>query len=224
MAKAGSRGHVCLRWMRRGCWVLAYLGAVGVADFLLLLSRPGTSLFSWHPFFMSIAFCLCLTEAILIFSPDSSLFLFCCCFRKVNTQLHWTLPTLALVVAALGLAFIVSSKNRSELSHFVSWHSIVGLLTFVAACGHILCGLCLRFPHLLRMSFISPLRQYHLMCGLIVYLLATFTVVLAICSDWVQAQIKGLVWYLSMGLLFCPALVIVNQVARTHLPKKGQCI
>ncbi|XP_042318710.1 probable transmembrane reductase CYB561D1 isoform X2 [Sceloporus undulatus] len=194
-----------------------------MAGFFLLLSRPGTSLFSWHPVFMSIAFCLCLTEAILIFSPDSSFF-FCPSSHKVKMLLHWTSQILALVATILGLIFIVSSKNRSELPHFVSWHSIVGLLTFVFACGQVLCGLCLCFPQLLKISSMAWLQRYHTMHGLIVYLLATFTVVLAICSDWFQAQIKGLVWYVCIGLPFCPALVIMSQVARTHLPKKRQYV
>ncbi|KAH0618739.1 hypothetical protein JD844_018187 [Phrynosoma platyrhinos] len=168
-------------------------------------------------------FCLCLTEAILIFSPDSSFF-FCFCSHKVKVLLHWTAQILALVAAILGLVFIVSSKNQSELPHFESWHSIVGLLTFVVACGQVLCGLCLCFPQLLRISSVARLQQYHTMYGLIVYLLATFTVVLAICSDWFQAQIKGLVWYICVGLPFCPALVIMNHVVRTPLPKKRQYV
>ncbi|XP_066482481.1 probable transmembrane reductase CYB561D1 [Tiliqua scincoides] len=167
---------------------------------------------------MSIAFCLCLTEAILIFSPDSSLF--CCCSHRVKVQLHWTAQTLVLVTATLGLAFIVSSKNRSELPHFVSWHSALGLLTFLATCGQVLCGLCLQFPQLLRISPVSQLRLYHAMCGLMVYLLATFTVVLAMCSDWFQAQIKGVAWYFCLGLPFCPAMVITTQIFSSHLSKK----
>ncbi|XP_061488541.1 probable transmembrane reductase CYB561D1 isoform X2 [Rhineura floridana] len=179
-------------------------------------------LFSWHPAFMSIAFCLCLTEAILIFSPEG--FLFCSCSHKVKVQLHWTAQTLALVAATLGLAFIVSSKNRSELPHFVSWHSILGLLTFLATCGQVLFGFCLRFPQLLRISSVARLQLYHVTYGLTVYLLATFTVVLGLYSDWFQAQIKGVAWYFCLVLPFCPALVIMNQITRTRLPKKRQYV
>ncbi|XP_072853574.2 putative transmembrane reductase CYB561D1 isoform X1 [Pogona vitticeps] len=180
-------------------------------------------LFSWHPVFMSIAFCLCLTEAILILSPDSAFF---CCLRSHRTkvQLHWTAQTLVLVSGTLGLAFIISSKNRSELPHFVSWHSILGLLTLVATCGQVLCGLCLHFPHLLRISSTATVQMYHVTCGLIVYVLATFTVILAIYSDWFQAQIKGLAWYFYLALHFCPALVVVSQITRTRLPKKTQYV
>ncbi|XP_054837518.1 probable transmembrane reductase CYB561D1 [Eublepharis macularius] len=215
-------GSWLLRWLRRGCGLLAHLAALGMTALLLLLSRPGTSLFSWHPMFMSIAFCLCLTEAILIFSPESSIF--CSCSHRVKVQLHWTATTLVLVAATLGLAFIISSKNRSELPHFVSWHSFLGLLTLLATCGQILCGLCLRFPQLLRILSVAQLRLYHMVYGLVVYLLATFTVVLGIYSDWFQAQIKGVAWYFCLGLPFCPALIIMNQTIRTCLPKKREHI
>ncbi|KAJ6659477.1 hypothetical protein lerEdw1_018711 [Lerista edwardsae] len=215
LARAGPRE---LRWLRRGCEVLAHLAALGMTGLLLRLSRPGTSLFSWHPLFMSIAFCLGLTEAILIFSPDG--ILSCCCSHKVKVPLHWTAQTLVLVTAVLGLAFIVSSKNRSELPHFVSWHSILGLLTFLATLVQVLCGLYLQFPQLLRISPVSHLRLYHSMCGLMVYLLATFTIILAIYSDWFQAQIKGVAWYCCLGLPLCPATVIMTQIINSHLPKK----
>ncbi|XP_025022011.1 cytochrome b561 domain-containing protein 1 isoform X1 [Python bivittatus] len=171
--------------------------------------------------FLCSQFCLCLTEAILIFAPEGSLFF---CSHKVKVQLHWTAQMLSLVAATLGLGFIISSKNRSELPHFISWHSILGLLTFLATCGQVLCGLCLLFPQLLRISLMAQLQRCHTMCGLMVYLLATFTVVLGICSDWFQAQIKGVVWYLCLGLIFFPALVIVNQISRTCLSKKRQYV
>ncbi|XP_048354113.1 probable transmembrane reductase CYB561D1 [Sphaerodactylus townsendi] len=213
-------GRLVLGWLRRGWGLVAHLAALGMTVLLLLLSRPGTSLFSWHPVFMSIAFCLCLTEAILIFSPNGSLF--CSCSPKIKVQLHWTAQMLVLVAATLGLAFIISSKNRSELPHLVSWHSCLGLLTLLALCGQILCGLCLQFPQLLRNFSVAQLQLYHTVYGLVVYLLATFTVVLGIYSDWFQAQIKGVAWYLCLGLPFCSALVIIKQTIRTHLPEKRE--
>ncbi|KAH1171318.1 probable transmembrane reductase CYB561D1 [Mauremys mutica] len=216
--QAGPPESRVSRWLRRSTGLLAHLVALGLTLFLLLLSRPGTSLFSWHPVFMSIAFCLCLPEAILLFSPENSPF--CLCSRQVKVWLHWTAQTLVVVAATLGLAFIISSKNRSELPHLVSWHSLLGILTLVATCGQALCGLSLRFPQLLRISSVARLRLYHVTCGLVVCLLATFTVVLGICSDWFQAQIKGIAWYFCLALPFYPALVIMNQTTGVHLPKK----
>uniref|UniRef100_A0A6I8NGY7 ascorbate ferrireductase (transmembrane) n=2 Tax=Ornithorhynchus anatinus TaxID=9258 RepID=A0A6I8NGY7_ORNAN len=167
---------------------------------------------------MALAFCLCMTEAILLFSPDNSPFFFCP--RKARVWLHWAGQTLVILCAAVGLGFIVSSKNRSELPHLVSWHSFLGTLTLTATGGQALCGLCLRFPKMANVSSVARLKLYHLTCGLVVYLMATVTVLLGMYSAWFQAQIKGAAWYVCLALPLYPALVIMNQITSAYLPKK----
>ncbi|KAM6167896.1 putative transmembrane reductase CYB561D1 isoform 3-T3 [Erethizon dorsatum] len=206
------------RWLRRGSGILAHLVALGFTIFLIALSRPGTSLFSWHPVFMALAFCLCMAEAILIFSPENSPFLFCS--RKAWIRLHWSGQTLTILCAALGLGFIISSKIRSELPHLVSLHSWVGVLTLLATGAQALCGICLLFPRAARVSRVARLKLYHLTCGLVVYLMATVTVLLGMYSVWFQAQIKGAAWYLCLALPLYPALVIMHQISRSYLPRK----
>ncbi|XP_033056147.1 cytochrome b561 domain-containing protein 1 isoform X4 [Trachypithecus francoisi] len=175
-------------------------------------------LFSWHPVFMSLAFCLCMAEAILLFSPEHSPFFFCS--RKARIRLHWAGQTLAILCAALGLGFIISSRTRSELPHLVSWHSWVGALTLLATGVQALCGLCLLCPRAARVSRVARLKLYHLTCGLVVYLMATVTVLLGMYSVWFQAQIKGAAWYLCLALPVYPALVIMHQISRSYLPRK----
>lgn len=163
-------------------------------------------------------FCLFMAEAILLFSPEHSLFLFCS--RKAWIWLHWAGQTLAILCAALGLGFIISSKIRSELPHLVSWHSWVGALTLLATGGQALCGLCLLCPRVARVSRVARLKLYHLTCGLVVYLMATVTVILGMYSVWFQAQIKGAAWYLCLALSLYPALVIMHQISSSYLPRK----
>ncbi|XP_078500891.1 putative transmembrane reductase CYB561D1 [Lissotriton helveticus] len=206
------------RWIRCFTGILAHLVAVGFTIFLLVLSRPGTSFFSWHPVFMAVAYHLTLTEAILLFSPDNSPF--CFCSRKAKVRLHWLAQGTVIACASAGLFFIVSSKNRSELPHFTSWHSVLGMSTIVATCGQALGGLVLLFPELIKVSSVSRLKLYHITCGLLVYLLATCTLLLGISSDWFQAQIKGVAWYICIALPLYPALIIMNQVLNVYLPKK----
>ncbi|XP_062962942.1 probable transmembrane reductase CYB561D1 isoform X2 [Cynocephalus volans] len=165
-----------------------------------------------------LEFCLCMAEAILLFSPEHSLFFFCS--RKAQIRLHWAGQTLAILCAALGLGFIISSKTRSELPHLVSWHSWVGALTLLATGGQALCGLCLLCPRAARVSRVARLKLYHLTCGLVVYLMATVTVLLGMYSVWFQAQIKGAAWYLCLALPLYPALVIMHQISSSYLPRK----
>ena len=67
-----------------------HLVTLGLTSLILYISSPGSDLFSWHPALMTIAFCLlmaqvgvcsnsyscsysCYNQAIVIFSPESSL-------------------------------------------------------------------------------------------------------------------------------------------------------
>ncbi|XP_069489103.1 probable transmembrane reductase CYB561D1 isoform X2 [Ambystoma mexicanum] len=219
----GAKGPVMTeywlyRWLRCLTGVLAHLVVIGFTIFLLVLSRPGTSRFSWHPVFMAVAYHLTLTEAILLFSSENSPF--CFCSRKAKVRLHWLGQGTVMLCAAVGLFYVVSSKNWSELPHFVSWHSVLGMGTLAATCGQALLGMLLLCPQLVRISSVARLKLYHVTCGLIVYLLATSTLLLGISSDWFQAQIKGVAWYICLALPLYPALVIMNQALNVYLPKK----
>ncbi|XP_038551701.1 cytochrome b561 domain-containing protein 1 [Micropterus salmoides] len=206
-------------WLRRAAVIAAHVTGLGLTLIISVLSRPGTSLFSWHPMCMSVAYCLCMTEGILLFSAEGSPF----CFksRQGKVRLHWFCQALVLIAAATGLGFMVASKNVSELPHLVTWHSLLGVCTLAATVLQAACGICAVFPKLLRPSSSPPrLKLYHATCGLVVYLLATVTVVSAMFSDWFQATVKGLAWWAFLLLPIFPALVVMNQITNAYLTRK----
>lgn len=160
-----------------------------------------------------------MTEGILLFSAEGSPF----CFksRKGKVRLHWFCQALALIVAATGLGFIVASRNVSELPHLATWHSLLGLSTVAATVLQAAFGVCVIFHKQLRLSSPPPrLKLYHATCGLVVYLLATITIVAAMFSDWFQATIKGPAWWVFLLLPIFPALVVMNQITNAYLPRK----
>ena len=55
--------------------------------FIFYTAVPGSDLFSWHPTLMTTAFCLLMSQAIAIFSPESSLLHNS--ERSDKVQLHW---------------------------------------------------------------------------------------------------------------------------------------
>ncbi|XP_041083170.1 cytochrome b561 domain-containing protein 1-like [Polyodon spathula] len=201
-------------WLRRVGIVAAHIISLALTIFITLLSRPGTSLFSWHPVCMSVGFSLCMTEGVLLFSSEGSPF----CFqsRKGRVRLHWVLQALVVIAGGTGLAFIVASKNVSERPHLTSWHGLLGMATLVATGCQALCGVCLLFPK--WVNSVARLRLYHATCGLVTYLLASATLALAMCSDWFQGTIKGVLWYVCVLLPLLPALVVMNQVTNSYLP------
>ncbi|KAJ8257994.1 hypothetical protein GJAV_G00191960 [Gymnothorax javanicus] len=210
-------------WMRRLALITAHVVALGFTVLMSVLSRPGTSFFSWHPMCMSISFCLCMTEGILLFSEESSPF----CFksRKRRMGLHWFLQFLVVVGGATGVGFMFASKWVSERPHLASWHSVVGVCTLVATAIQTVCGLCILCPNIpLRLPPPPRLRLYHTTAGLVAYLLAVTTVMLAMFSDWFQATIRGLLWYPVAVLPLIPALVVMNQITRAYLPRMKMAV
>ncbi|KAM9365121.1 putative transmembrane reductase CYB561D1 [Pholidichthys leucotaenia] len=206
-------------WLRRAGVIGAHVIGQGLTLVISVISRPGTSLFSWHPMCMSAAYCLCMTEGILLLSAEGSLL----CFksRKAKVRLHWFCQALTLIIATTGLCFIVASKTVSGLPHLTSWHSVLGICTLVATFLQVVFGVCVIFSKLLRLSAPPPrLKLYHATCGLVVYLLATVTIVLAIFSDWFQAIVSGVMWWIFLLLLILPALVVMNQIINAHLPRR----
>ncbi|XP_073682322.1 probable transmembrane reductase CYB561D1 [Garra rufa] len=214
----GMREYWLYVWLRRLAVVAAHIISVGLVILTSILSRPGTSLFSWHPVCMSLGFCLCMTEGILLFSAEGSPF----CFksRKWKVRLHWFFQALLLVFGATGFGFMVASKNIKEHPHFTSWHSLLGVATMAATVLQAICGVFLLFPKLISNHSFPRLRLYHATCGLVAYLLATVTVVSAMFTDWFQASVKGTIWYLFLLLPLFPALVVMNQITSAFLPKK----
>ncbi|KAJ8372821.1 hypothetical protein AAFF_G00276760 [Aldrovandia affinis] len=207
-------------WMRRIAVITAHVVALGLTILMSLLSRPGTSLFSWHPVLMSIAFCLCMTEAVLLFSAEGSPF----CFKskKGRVRLHWLLQGLVVGGGAVGVAFMVASKRVSERPHMASWHSVLGAGTLALTALQAAGGLCLLAPPAPLRGPLPPprLRLYHATAGLVAYLLAVATVTLAMFTDWFQATVKGPAWYALVLLPLLPALVVMNQVTSAHLPRR----
>ncbi|XP_076860685.1 putative transmembrane reductase CYB561D1 [Brachyhypopomus gauderio] len=214
----GMREYWLFAWMRTISVGAAHVIALGFTALMAILSRPGTSLFSWHPLCMSLGFCFCMTEAILLFSSEGPP----CCFksRKGKIRIHWILQILMLVAATTGLAFMVASKNVSERPHMATWHSVLGMGTLVATVLQAGCGACLLFPKLLGAPLLPRLRLYHSTCGLVAYLLATVTMMAAMFTDWFQATVKGAMWYGFVLLPLFPALVVMNHVTNAFLPKK----
>ncbi|XP_016304023.1 cytochrome b561 domain-containing protein 1-like [Sinocyclocheilus anshuiensis] len=214
----GMRDFCLYVWLRRAAVLAAHIISLGLVILTSILSRPGTSLFSWHPVCMSLGFCLCMTEGILLFSAEGSPF----CFksRKWKVRLHWFLQALLLVCGATGFGFMVASKNIKEHPHFTSWHSLLGVATMAATMLQAICGVFLLFPKLISTRSFPRLRLYHATCGLVAYLLASVTVMSAMFTDWFQASVTGTVWYIFLLLPLFPALVVMNQITSAFLPKK----
>jgi len=102
-------------------------GALSV--FMLYTASPGSDLFSWHPTLMTVSFCLIMSQAIAIFSPESSLLQ--SSDRRDKVQLHWILNLFSIISAAGGFGAIYLNKEIVGKKHFTSWHGLLGLITCI---------------------------------------------------------------------------------------------
>ncbi|XP_060096011.1 transmembrane reductase CYB561D2 [Heteronotia binoei] len=196
----------------------AHFVSVGFTVFVAVVARPGSSLFSWHPLLMSLAFSLLMTEALLAFSPESSLLR--PFSRKAKIRFHWALQLLALICAVLGLAFISYNKYINGKAHFATWHSLTGLLTVLYASIQCMGGLVLLYPKLIKNWKLAKLKLYHATSGLIGYLLGCASLMLGMCSLWFTTSVTGISWYLSMLSPVLTSLVIMSQVSNAYLYRK----
>ncbi|KAL4655376.1 cytochrome b561 domain-containing protein 2-like [Arapaima gigas] len=205
-------------YLRLACGALVHLLSVALTVFIAFLARPGTSLFSWHPFLMSLAFSFLMTEAILLFSPDCSPIWKLS--HKTKGRYHWILQVLAVSCAALGLTAIFYNKHLNMKSHFSTWHGLIGLVTVSYAVLQSVGGLPLMYPKLAKGWSLAKLKRYHAASGMMVYLLGCGSILLGLCSLWFTTSVQGLSWYL---VALCPAfsaLVIMNQVTNSYVAKK----
>ncbi|RMC00038.1 hypothetical protein DUI87_23447 [Hirundo rustica rustica] len=138
------------RSLRVAAGAAAHLVALGFPAAVAVLARPGSSLFSWHPLLMALAFSFLMTEALLIFSPETSLLR--SFSRKVRVRAHWALQLLALLCALLGLGIITYNKHLNGKGHFLmkNWtlaklklyHATSGLVGYLLGCASLMLGMC----------------------------------------------------------------------------------
>uniref|UniRef100_A0A4W6DPJ4 ascorbate ferrireductase (transmembrane) n=1 Tax=Lates calcarifer TaxID=8187 RepID=A0A4W6DPJ4_LATCA len=175
-------------------------------------------LFSWHPFFMTLAFSLFMTEAILLFSPHGSpIKRFP---HKTKGRVHWILQCLCFTCAVLGLAAISYNKHLNGKPHFTSWHGLLGLLTVCVVGLQSLAAVPLIYHSLAKGWSLAKLKRYHAASGLVTYLLGSVSLLLGLCSAWFTAAVMEYAWYLSVLCPALSALIIMNQVTSAYMAKK----
>ncbi|NWV62612.1 C56D2 protein, partial [Malurus elegans] len=209
------------RSLRVAAGAAAHLVALGFPAAVAVLARPGSSEGVWPvpiPLPSAPQFSFLMTEALLIFSPETSLLR--SFSRKVRVRAHWALQLLALLCALLGLAIITYNKHLNGKGHFVTWHGLTGLLAVLYSGGQCAGGVLLLYPKLMKNWTLAKLKLYHATSGLVGYLLGCASLMLGMCSLWFTTTVTGASWYLAMLCPLVTSLVIMNQVSNAYLYRK----
>ncbi|XP_078000951.1 transmembrane reductase CYB561D2-like [Glandiceps talaboti] len=198
--------------------MVAHLASIVFCGIIIYHAWPGSSLFSWHPTLMSVAFALLMAEAILFFSPESTLLPKA--LRKTKVRYHWINNVTAVVCALGGFGCIFLNKSKMGKSHFTSWHGLLGVTTVTYACMQCLAGTLLLYPKVVsQMVKLADMKLYHATSGLLMFSLACASLVLGLFSNWFVSVASDAVWYISLSCPAMLALVVMNQVTQAYLPK-----
>lgn len=172
---------------------------------------------SLHIVLLYLQFVLFMTEAILMFSQQSS---FIRGDRKLQVRSHWVLQILMVSFGIGGLAVIYINKNLNDKPHFVTWHGILGLIAVISCAGQALAGVTLLYPVLIkRFVTLAQAKMYHATYGLLNYILVTVVLNLALWSNWAARNIEGFYWYGCVSCINVLSIVIMSQVTNNYLPK-----
>ncbi|GAB1294644.1 Transmembrane reductase CYB561D2 [Apodemus speciosus] len=203
-----TESHI-YRALRTASGAAAHLVALGFTIFVAVLARPGSN---------PREFSFLMTEALLMFSPESSLLR--SLSRKVRARCHWALQLLALLCALLGLGLVILHKEQLGKAHLTTRHGQAGLLAVLWAGLQCSGGVGLLYPKLLPRWPLAKLKLYHATSGLVGYLLGSASLLLGMFSLWFTATITGGAWYLAALCPILTSLVIMNQVSNAYLYRK----
>jgi len=161
-------------------------------------------------------------EAILLFSPHSSLF----AERTLKVRYHWILQGLSAVCIHLGFAAIYFNKNNHNKPHFVSWHGKMGLCAISMATMQIIVG-----PSLIYYNsrILNPLgtslalrKKMHGVAGALSFVAGYLALLLSLYSDFVIKNTSEASWYFLLVLETMLASVVVNQVSLKYVFKSSK--
>ncbi|NWY27125.1 C56D2 protein, partial [Pheucticus melanocephalus] len=117
------------RSLRVASGAAAHLVALGFPAAVAVLARPGSSLFSWHPLLMALAFSFLMTEALLIFSPETSL------LRSFSRKVR--------VRCAGGVLLLYPKLMKNwTLAKLKLYHATSGLVGYLLGCASLMLGMC----------------------------------------------------------------------------------
>lgn len=198
--------------------MVSHFVCVLFVGYIIYVAKPGSSLFSWHPALMALGFGFMLSEAILVFSPQSSFLV--SATRKTRVFVHWTGAVAALSCVLIGLATVWWNKELRNKSHATTWHGILGYATVAYLAVQCCAGAMVKYPSVVKnMVRLADLKMYHATSGLTLFALGCVSLVLGMYSNYFNRLVTGTSWYACVGCVAFLALIMANQVTSAYLKK-----
>jgi len=195
-----------------------HIVTLGLTAVMMYTAVPGSDLFSWHPTLMTVGFALLMAQAIVIFSPESSLLQGS--DRGSKVQLHWILNLFSIVAAAGGFGAIYLNKEVAGKPHFTSWHGKFGLAACIGSLLAAVGGVAAKYSSSLR-SYAKPInvKLYHATGALVVFGLAMVATCLGCYSNWFLKRVDGYLWRCCFWSPIILLVCVARQVTQSFLPR-----
>lgn len=197
--------------------MVAHVAALLFCAYIIYLAWPGSSLFSWHPTLMVLAYAVAMFEAVLVFSPHSSLV--GSLSRQTKVTIHLLFATTSAFLALGGLAIIFQVKENNQRPHYTSWHGLIGLITVGYSCMQLMGGTAVKYysfsSRFIKMK-LADLKMTHAVSGVAAFTLVTATMMLALYTSWLSERVEGLAWYACAMAVSWVGMVVVNQVTEAY--------
>lgn len=191
--------------------------ALGFSGFLLYNAEPGSTLFSYHPALMTIAYSLLVFEAVQIFNKSNPVRSW---LPVRPVTFHWLLAGTSMICIGGGMYAVFTHKENLGKEHFVSLHSKLGLVAnsgmFMTAIGGVLT--------LYRRNLSLPpiVKTGHMVAGAVVYSCAVGALLTGLSSNWFSNVVMvnaPVYWKVIFSLPVVCGFVVVTQVVIKVLKK-----
>lgn len=172
-----------------------------------------------HVHFVWLQMGLLMFEAIIVFSPSSSLIP--SWQRSTKANIHGYMMAASLFSAIAGFIIIYYNKEINNKEHFTTWHGTMGLVTVLWVCVQCFGGVLLKYNSLVSSWKIrlADMKLYHATSGLCAFTLVSVTLVMALFSDWFSNAAAGTTWWGVFATLACLSLMVMQQITTAYLPQ-----
>ncbi|ORY95487.1 eukaryotic cytochrome b561-domain-containing protein [Syncephalastrum racemosum] len=176
---------------------------------LSVLARVPLSVFSYHPFFMTL-FIVLFTEGIALLQPTSTAI-----EKQRGLRRHAIVQGAAITAAILGVSAIFYNKVISNKDHFTSAHGQLGLFVILFLISQVVFGLLVGYTTPAAKRY----WKYHRITGYTLTIIAWLTAELGVRADYVYNNMafEGLIWFHWVALI----LIILGISYRVRLSKWG---
>ncbi|XP_063680191.1 transmembrane reductase CYB561D2-like [Bolinopsis microptera] len=204
--------------------LLPHVIILGLVGFIVTISwSPTSSLFSWHPTLMSVAFLGLQCESILLFHPRFSPVT----NHALRVKLHQIFQIVGFVLGSIGMVIIYILKENAGKPHISSWHALFGLSAMILTLIQLVGGLPLIYSQIRKIlpmsKSLGELKRKHAQMGLITVICGLTTVGLAFYSNWfIKKEFHRIYQNVAFGAVTTIIGVLFAQVYHGRLSVENQ--